>query len=583
MFQGSYSYSFGFCTVLPLDVQLNLVLSCNTKVNTMFLQEIFKQTHRQRKNYGYGLWQLVEEAWQATNSMLVHKDQVPIQAGNAPADSPCLVNGTCVCGPPGPEALHFHAQFVALMCKPHFLAPRAKPASRQASGESQTAQKKKKPPKTVHRVLMEQGFFVVRASCVSLPMTSSDSSWSRRLARLTAASEAPAITDGGLGHEQEQESLKASHWYHISYMNFRNWRFACTPLKFVRSDEDGIHLETFDPIGSCQHVDFLKQRMDFQQVWTTCYYTIRSTDQPLAPAEMAPGHVVVQAYEGIPKLRVWMGSEKETERRSAARAQQTSRSRTAPASRQSRQGPARGKGKGRGRLGPEPLVEAVEDAAVIPSGSENSEPAAASDADLSSDAEEALGEDVPDLDAAEDAPAPSWAPGPSSGSGLSRRYCDRIAVPRELAGTSAASSSSRAAASSTEAVSRATGAPKVRSGTEVVFDVEGGSLHYYPKNKLIQAFCKHHAGDCRKGRTILANDGERRAFQGRPLGFLLSWLQTASEYSDRASHCRLHVPPGYATRLQAREHFMTLPGASTFAAYERPRRDGEGPEPAEFA
>ena len=152
-------------------------------------QEIFKQTRHQRRRYGFGLWQALDDAWDEANRMLLHREQPPIERESGPSESLCFLSGTCVCQLPGSEALHFHAQFIALMCKPHLLAPRQPQPRVQrqpqaaAAAAAAAGKKKPKPPKTRHRVLMEQGFFVVRLSTLIIPVQNKDCSWNRRFGR----------------------------------------------------------------------------------------------------------------------------------------------------------------------------------------------------------------------------------------------------------------------------------------------------------------------------------------------------------------------------------------------------------------
>ena len=127
------------------------------------------------------------------------------------------------------------------------------------------------------------------------------------------------------------------------------------------------------------------------------------------------------------------------------------------------------------------------------------------------------------------------------------------------------------------AVSRAA-ASRVRSGTEVRFSLEGlGEIHYYPTSQQFTAFCTipEHL-DCRKSRTAKASD--RNKSQGRPLGFLVAWLKQGTSYPNKKEHVH-YCSPNYSNRCEGRQHFNTLPGANSFAKYERIQREGEDPEP----
>ena len=106
-----------------------------------------------------------------------------------------------------------------------------------------------------------------------------------------------------------------------------------------------------------------------------------------------------------------------------------------------------------------------------------------------------------------------------------------------------------------------------------------GVLIYYPSLTSCVAFCRHPAHDkCRKQRTLLPG---RKKGQGRPLGFLASWLTQAGDYRDSADH--VHCFVGTLARRQAgRNYLLACPGSDRLFRLERPRHEGEDEEPAEF-
>ena len=439
---------------------------------------MFKQTHTQNRKYGFGIWQAVQQSWEERNKMVLQSERQPLQAGSVEPDSICLQHGTCVCSDPGFEALHYHSQWVALLGKPHLLAPRA-PRSKAIPGAQPV--KKAKPPKTPHRVLMEQGFFVVRAYPLEGAADDPDDSWSRYVARAAAAALPirSALADAPeAAQAAASEDLRQSLWYHVGYINFQNWRFSCTPLQFLFEDEAGIHLEAVHPLQSQQHVDFLKDRIDFRKVWVSCYYTIKSTEELLARADMIPAHVLVQPYRGIPTLRVWLGRDKEKQRRESSRKASMARS---SETRGTRRRPVPGRGRGRGRGPTDPEIEmAVDAVAEVLSGSEASDARAreadiadvALDAGMQSSDEEPAGLDVPD---------PVESSFPEAG--------------HERPNAAAPSSSARPTAAvgardSSAAAQAKAKAASTRSGTEQVVQLGSlGSLHFYPRSGSFSAFC----------------------------------------------------------------------------------------------
>ena len=117
-----------------------------------------------------------------------------------------------------------------------------------------------------------------------------------------------------------------------------------------------------------------------------------------------------------------------------------------------------------------------------------------------------------------------------------------------------------------------------RSGEEVVVTLPGGELHYYPRTKQLCATCRcpaHLDGDCRRWRTM--RKGPRA--DGRPVGLLVAWIQSASKYKSRTEHClagSLHVLNRQRCH-EAREYFRTLSGSDLILNEEAPVMAGAGP------
>ncbi len=127
--------------------------------------------------------------------------------------------------------------------------------------------------------------------------------------------------------------------------------------------------------------------------------------------------------------------------------------------------------------------------------------------------------------------------------------------------------------------SRAVG---VRGGHESrdVFELPDGSgtLRYYHASGSMQAFCclgrSLHSSDCRKSATCCPV----RRGSGRPIGLLVAWLQGGTGFDNKTEHvhsCR----PSYEERKAAREWFMSLPHASEFCEFEKPKAPGDTDEP----
>eukprot|EP00439_Symbiodinium_sp_Y106_P071802 s1373_g13.t1 len=118
-----------------------------------------------------------------------------------------------------------------------------------------------------------------------------------------------------------------------------------------------------------------------------------------------------------------------------------------------------------------------------------------------------------------------------------------------------------------------------------------GRLRHYEHINVLQAICTAPGhGDCRMERSLRAHrtakkSGTTRWGQGRPVGLLVNWLRSQSEFHDQQSH--MHE---FRHTLQSREDarawwFATLSqqDRDLITALERPQREGEGMEPEAIA
>ena len=168
-------------------------------------------------------------------------------------------------------------------------------------------------------------------------------------------------------------------------------------------------------------------------------------------------------------------------------------------------------------------------------------------------------------------------------------------TPEEMLAAALAKSSdgdAEATAASAEKHERDPGSRK-KSGTEVVVEVPPyGSLHFYPIQNNMTAYCrcKKHF-DCKKNRTFNAAKSSAssssksvRDGQGRPVGLLVQWLRDQGNHSSRADHCAQHVMMtfSHASRKDARAWFKTLPGSDKILSKERAKRDDEDDSEPDF-
>jgi hypothetical protein len=125
-------------------------------------------------------------------------------------------------------------------------------------------------------------------------------------------------------------------------------------------------------------------------------------------------------------------------------------------------------------------------------------------------------------------------------------------------------------------------------GDWVRLDVQGGYLLWSQSKNSLDAHCTSCDSQCKTDRTLKAGSGS--SGQGRPLGRQLLWLRLGCDRSavpSRVDHGALRKSMGtdtwHAERSAIRTEFTTQFGADDVAqailAAERPRRDGEPPEP----
>ena len=114
---------------------------------------------------------------------------------------------------------------------------------------------------------------------------------------------------------------------------------------------------------------------------------------------------------------------------------------------------------------------------------------------------------------------------------------------------------------------------------ELVLDLGPGlgSVHYNVSGQYFRAHCPCHGDECRRQRT--ARESETgRAGQGRPIGLLVAWLQSAHAADSKEQHVRMKVA-GLSARQEARRFFLGLPGSTDLTDREREKKPGEPDEP----
>ena len=194
-------------------------------------------------------------------------------------------------------------------------------------------------------------------------------------------------------------------------------------------------------------------------------------------------------------------------------------------------------------------------------------------------------------DDAEAVPAPSPAPADElPGNSSSGEDGEAVSAPGNLAGP--------AGALGPDAVDPEPGEVQPGPGADALAAVRakaaamvvlpsGGFIAFYESTGSFQATCVHHddaTSACRLTRTANAakNLNGARAGQGRPLGFLVGWVEghgIASTSGDHKSPVALAAFAAKDVRMHNRELLRGCAGAQALMAFERPQREGEGVEP----
>ncbi len=128
-------------------------------------------------------------------------------------------------------------------------------------------------------------------------------------------------------------------------------------------------------------------------------------------------------------------------------------------------------------------------------------------------------------------------------------------------------------------------APRVikDAADRIYFNISGaGRIVYYISRQEFYAECplrgtQHHRL-CRRIRTAKPSVFSARHAQGRPLGHLMCWIQSASQHANSDSH-KTCFHSTYAERKAARQALKLLPGSHVLFARERPLSAEEDSEP----
>ena len=112
-----------------------------------------------------------------------------------------------------------------------------------------------------------------------------------------------------------------------------------------------------------------------------------------------------------------------------------------------------------------------------------------------------------------------------------------------------------------------------RQPADCEYHLEGGvgRLVYYASTSRFVAECKIH-DKCAKTRSSTGSDRRNAKAQGRPLGHLAAWLETAGRFPDKKSH--FDFRPSLEARSSARERLTRQSDSEQLRGAERQPREG---------
>lgn len=90
--------------------------------------------------------------------------------------------------------------------------------------------------------------------------------------------------------------------------------------------------------------------------------------------------------------------------------------------------------------------------------------------------------------------------------------------------------------------------------------------------------CLEHCDRCRREKV---SHGGRGAGQGRPLGYLVAWLQRGAQHESQRAHMEEETTIDLESRRAGRLWLRAFPSSAPLFAGERPLRDGEEDGPVE--
>lgn len=532
---------------------------------------MFKATPSCFGGFGRGIFGAMDQQWTELCSMIRDVEKNSDTKESKEDETLCSKLRMCVCSKEGQDAFHFHQNLVTLL-KPSLAAKRKPRLPKTAPKPEGT--KRVKPEYPPARLQMMAAFLIMKLEKVVEDAVVSEPNPGHHHSRPSSGVPSPwsAVLASRNVVPEDDSNVPEVLYFHVGYMNFSNWHFAGLELEVAHVENNGsVHLSVPERPVFHRILPFLRDRVNMKFTWSISFLQIRSTNDMVAATELVPGKVIADLYTEVPKFKVWHGSD--AERFNRQRRSRTRKSASKEKKQETERKPgAKRKPKIKIPLGIEDAYGEDEIIDGILALNDEEEGLESDESIGSVVAGETSEEDVPDMLGAGHHGFKVW-------SSAKAKSNAKVKLPSKKNASSSATVAHSKSTASASAPPKAEPVSKVRTGTEVRFDLPGGIGHlcYYPNSKSFSAFCPKHV-DCRRSRTAKAGCSSG---QGRPLGHLLAWLSQAADYPDHKEHVKFCLP-SLENRQEGRRLLQTCHGWESFANYERPRRAGESDEPDEI-
>ena len=291
-----------------------------------------------------GLKTELENSWLEANVLheAKHAPALTTAIADGFQEKQCRRLGLCLCQP-GPDAdAYFLHQKIVMLYKNFFVAKRQKRTTDNHPQDA-AAKSKRKPKKTASRLLLEDGFLVLRLRPMAVvdqeqqaieramrdpPGGPSDKGWSElasesmwvtpvptkaravrapgpsRASHPRSSNEDPLAVDGSRG-ASAQDPL----YFHVGFCNYTTYQFSVLRLMPGDVHEEGGRclrdLNVPETPTFLRAPNAFKSCMDLDAKWAATWHVIFSNDASLAAWDTVANKVEIDEKSILPELVVW--------------------------------------------------------------------------------------------------------------------------------------------------------------------------------------------------------------------------------------------------------------------------------------